>query len=145
MSNLIMLIMLFAAGALASCQPLVNARLAQKIGLVESSFISFLVGTVFLLAMTLLFGRGSLAQITQAPWWQLTGGLMGAFFVFTVILVVPKMGTGVVMAATIAAQLLMALVLDHFQVFGFRHIPVDLPRIIGAGLMLAGTWLIIRT
>lgn len=137
--------MLFGAGALASCQPLVNARLAQKIGLVESSFISFLVGTIFLLIMTLVFGRGSLANITQASWWQLTGGLMGAFFVFTVILVVPQMGTGTVMAATIAAQLLTALILDHFQVFGFRHIPIDLPRLVGAVLMLAGTWLIIRT
>lgn len=145
MPKIILLIMLFAAGALASCQPLVNARLAQKIGLVESSFISFLVGTIFLLAMTLIFGRGSLTNIIQVPWWQLTGGLMGSFFVFTVILVVPKMGTGAVMAATIAAQLIMALLLDHFQVFGFRHIPVDLSRIIGAVLMLAGTWLIIRT
>lgn len=137
--------MLLAAGALASCQPLINARLAQKVGLVESSLISFLVGTIFLLVMTLFFGRGSLANITQASWWQLTGGLMGAFFVFTVILVVPQMGTGTVMAATIAAQLLMALLLDHFQAFGFRHIPIDLTRLVGAVLMLLGTWLIIRT
>ncbi|MGQ9919859.1 MAG: DMT family transporter [Desulfobacca sp.] len=143
--KVLLLFMLLAAGAMASCQPLINARLAQKVGLVESSLISFLVGTIFLLVMTLFFGRGSLANITQASWWQLTGGLMGAFFVFTVILVVPQMGTGTVMAATIAAQLLAALILDHFQVFGFRHIPIDLPRLIGAVLMLAGTWLIIRT
>ncbi len=145
MSKLLFLLMLGIAGALASCQPLVNARLAQKIGLVESSFISFLVGSLFLLLMVLLFGQGSLARITQASWWQLTGGLMGAFFVFTVILVVPHMGAGAVMAATIAAQLLTALVLDHFQLFGFRHIPLDLSRLVGAGLMLAGTWLMIRT
>jgi transporter family-2 protein len=143
--KVLLLLMLLAAGAMASCQPLINARLAQKIGLVESAFVSFLVGTVFLLLMTLLFGRGSLWQIGQASWWQLTGGLLGAFFVFSTILIVPQLGTGVVMAATIAAQLLMALLLDHFQAFGFRHIPLDLPRLVGVALMLAGTWLIIRT
>ena len=143
--KVILLLMLLAAGAMASCQPLINARLAQKIGLVESAFISFLVGTIFLFIMTLLFGRGSLGQIGQASWWQLTGGLLGAFFVFSTILIVPQLGTGAVMAATIAAQLLAALILDHFQVFGFRHIPIDLPRLAGAVLMLLGTWLIIRT
>jgi transporter family-2 protein len=145
MTQMLYLLMLFVAGILASCQPLVNARLAQKIGLVESSLISFSVGTIFLLVMTLLFGRGSLGNITQAAWWQFTGGLMGAFFVFTVILVVPHLGTGAVMAATIAAQLLMALLLDHYQAFGFRHIPLTQPRLLGAALMLVGTWLIIRT
>ena len=69
---------------------------------------------------------------------------MGAFFVFTVILIVPRLGTGAVMAVTIAGQLLTALLLDHFQLFGFRGIPLDASRISGAVLMLLGTWLIIR-
>jgi bacterial/archaeal transporter family-2 protein len=135
---------MFVAGALVAVQPSVNARLAQKIGLVESSTVSFLVGTIFLLLLTLLFGQGSFRAFTQVSWWELTGGLMGAFFVFTVILIVPRLGTAAAMAVSIAGQLLTALILDQFQLFGFRAIPLDLTRVSGAVLMLLGTWLILR-
>ena len=144
MSKVILLMLMFVAGALVAFQPSVNARLAQKIGLLESSCISFLVGTTFLLLLAAFFGRGSFRALTQVSWWELTGGLMGAFYVFTVILIVPRLGTGAVMAVTIAGQLLTALLLDHFQLFGFRGIPLDAARISGAVIMLLGTWLIIR-
>lgn len=135
---------MFVAGALVAFQPSVNARLAQKVGLVESAWISFAVGTVFLLLMVLSFGQGSLRAITRVSWWELTGGLMGAFYVFTVIFFVPRLGTGAAMAVTIAGQMITALLLDHFQLFGFRGIPVDIFRVLGAGLILVGTWLMIR-
>ncbi len=125
-------------------QPSVNARLAQKIGLIESSTVSFLVGTTFLFLLSMVFGQGSFRALPQATWWELTGGLMGAFFVSAVILVVPRLGTGSVMAVAIAGQLLTALLLDQFQLFGFREIPITYSRISGAVLMLLGTWLIIR-
>ena len=144
MSKVILLMLMFVAGALVAFQPSVNARLAQKVGLLESACISFLVGTTFLLLLAPLFGRGSFRALTQVSWWELTGGLMGAFYVFTVILIVPRLGTGAVMAVTIAGQLLTALLLDHFQLFGFRGIPLDASRISGAVIMLLGTWLIIR-
>jgi transporter family-2 protein len=144
MSKFILLLIIFVSGVLVALQPSVNARLAQKIGLVESSTISFLVGTIALFLLALAFGQGSFRALTQVSWWELTGGLMGAFFVSAVILVVPRLGTGAVMAVAIAGQLLMALLLDQFQFFGFREIPINLSRVSGAVLMLLGTWLIVR-
>lgn len=135
---------MLGAGALVAIQPSVNARLAQKIGLVESSTVSFLVGTICLLLLAMVFGRGSFWNLTQVSWWELTGGLMGAFFVSMLILAVPRLGTGAVMAVAIAGQLLTAMLLDHFQLFGFRGIPLDASRISGVVLMLLGTWLIMR-
>jgi bacterial/archaeal transporter family-2 protein len=135
---------MFLAGALVALQPSVNARLAQKVGLIESSTISFVVGAAFLLSLALIFGRGSFRALPQVSWWELTGGLMGAFYVSTVILFVPQLGTAPAMAVTIAGQLLAALLLDQFQCFGFRGIPLDFTRASGAVLMLLGTWLIIR-
>ena len=58
MSKVILLMLMFVAGALVALQPSVNARLAQKIGLVESSCISFLVGTTFLLLLACIFRPG---------------------------------------------------------------------------------------
>jgi transporter family-2 protein len=145
MSKIILLILIFLAGVVVALQPSINARLAQKIGLLESSTISFLVGTIFLFLLTLVLGQGSFQALTRVTWWELTGGLLGAFFVYTVILIVPRLGTGAVMAVAIAGQLLTAILLDHFQLFGFRSIPLDVTRIAGVLLMLLGTWLIVRT
>jgi transporter family-2 protein len=145
MSKFSLLLIVFVSGVLVALQPSVNARLAQKIGLVESSTISFLVGTIALFLLAVTFGQGSFRALPQVSWWELTGGLMGAFFVSAVILVVPRLGTGGVMAVAIAGQLLMSLLLDHFQFFGFREIPITLSRLGGAALMLLGTWLIVRT
>ena len=135
---------MFAAGALGACQPSVNARLAQKVGFIESSTVSFLVGTVALLLLALIFGRGSFRALPAASWWELTGGLIGAFYVYIALLFVPRLGTAAAMAVTIAGQLLMALLLDQFRVFGLRGIPLDISRVAGTILMLLGTWLIIR-
>jgi transporter family-2 protein len=145
MSKFSLLLIVFVSGVLVALQPSVNARLAQKIGLVESSTVSFLVGTIALFLLALAFGQGSFRALSQVSWWELTGGLMGAFFVSAVILVVPRLGTGAVMAVAIAGQLLTALLLDQFQFFGFREIPITFTRIAGAGFMLLGTWLIVRS
>jgi len=144
MSNFFLLLAIFIAGAAATIQPPINARLAEKIGIVQAATISFLVGTLVLVLVSFSVGRGSFRGIVQAEWWELTGGLFGAFFVTLTILAVPKLGTGTVMAALIVAQLAAGLVFDHFGLFGMRQIPFDLGRVAGVVLLMVGVALIYR-
>jgi transporter family-2 protein len=144
MSNLFLLVAIFVAGAAATVQPPINARLAEKIGILHAATISFLVGTLILVVVSLSVGRGSFRGLVQVEWWQLTGGLFGAFFVALTILAVPKLGTGTVMAALIVSQLAAGLVFDHYGLFGMRQIPLDLSRIFGVLLLMAGVALIYR-
>ncbi|MRR37694.1 EamA-like transporter family protein, partial [bacterium] len=44
MSNLHLFLLMMFGGAVLALQPSINARLAQKVGILESSFISFAVG-----------------------------------------------------------------------------------------------------
>lgn len=144
MSNLVLLLTIFVAGVAATVQPPINARLAEKIGIIQAATVSFLIGTLILLALSLSIGRGSFKGLVQAEWWQLSGGLFGAFFVALTILAVPRLGTGTVMAALIVAQLLTGLVFDHFGLFGMRQISFDLSRVAGVILLMAGVALIFR-
>jgi len=125
-------------------QPSINARLAQKIGILESACISFAVGTLVLLLVVFISGRGSLKGIYSATWWELTGGILGALFVSLTILVVPRIGTAATMAAIIAAQLTTGLVLDHFGLFGFKVFPFDLKRLMGLAFLTLWAGLMIR-
>ncbi|WP_020674560.1 DMT family transporter [Geopsychrobacter electrodiphilus] len=144
MSNLFLLLAIFIGGAAATVQPPINARLAEKVGILEAATVSFLVGTLVLVLVSLSVGRGSFRGILQVEWWQLTGGLFGAFFVTLTILAVPKLGTGTVMAALIVAQLATGVVFDHFGLFGMRQIPFDLGRLAGVVLLMVGVALIYR-
>jgi transporter family-2 protein len=48
------------------------------------------------------------------------------------------------MAAIIAGQLTTAALLDHFGLFGLRHLPLTPLRLIGMLLLAAGATLIIK-
>jgi transporter family-2 protein len=144
MNSLFLMALMFCGGIAVALQPSVNARLAQKVGVVESAAVSFAVGTAALLLVVLWQGRGGLRHIGNASWWELTGGFMGAFFVTLTIFIVPRIGTASVMAAAITAQLVTGLVLDHYGLFGLKSVPFDLRRGAGVALLLLGAALVWR-
>jgi len=144
MSNYTLYLLMLFGGIAVAVQPSINARLARIAGVLESSCISFAVGTLALFVVVLLVGRGSMRGIAGASWWELTGGLLGAFFVTMTIFVVPRIGTAAAMAAIIAGQLATGVLMDHFGLLGGRHIPLDSIRVIGVVLLMAGGWLVFR-
>jgi transporter family-2 protein len=144
MNNYILYLLMLCGGIVVAVQPSINARLARIVGVLESSCISFAVGTIALFMMVLLVGRGSMRGIAGASWWELTGGLLGAFFVTMTIFVVPRIGTAATMAAIIAGQLATGVLMDHFGLLGGRQIPLDSSRMVGVALLMAGGWLVFR-
>lgn len=144
MNHLLLLSLMFCGGIAVAVQPSINIRLAQKTGVFESSCISFAVGTLLMIAVVLVAGKGTFRGIAQASWWELTGGLLGAFFVTLTIIAIPRIGTTAAMATVIAAQLTTGVLLDHFGLFGFRTIPLDGKRAVGVVLLMAGAALIVR-
>ena len=99
MTNYLLFIIMFFGGMTVALQPSINARLAQRVGILESACISFAVGTLVLLLVVLMSGRGTVKGIYGADWWEFTGGVLGAAFVSLTILVVPRIGTAAAMAA----------------------------------------------
>jgi transporter family-2 protein len=82
--------------------------------------------------------------IAAATWWELTGGLLGAFFVTLTIITVPRIGTVAVMAGVIAGQLATGVILDHYGMFGFKQVPMEPKRLLGIVLLSAGAALVLR-
>ena len=144
MSNLVLMLLIVGGGVAVAIQPSINARLAEKTGFLEAATISFAVGTLALLMISLLSGQGTFRRVVEVPWWQLSGGFFGAFFVTMTIVGVPRIGTAAVLALTIVSQLAAGLVMDHYGVFGMRGIPLDGKRIVGVALLLVGVFLICK-
>lgn len=144
MPNLLLVLMMACGGIAVAAQPSINARLAQRVGSYESSLISFAIGTLGMLAVVLVAGRGNLRGLYTAQWWELTGGLLGAFFVTMTIIAVPKLGTTAVMTMIIAGQLITGVLLDHYGAFGLRQIAVTPLRGLGIALLCLGAALVVR-
>ena len=123
------------AGALMSVQAGVNGALGKKVGSIEGAFISFAVGTLALLLLTIFMGKGNILSAFSVPKWQLTGGLLGAVYVFAMVLVVPKIGVGSALIAAIAGQMLMSTLIDHFDVFGGKQVLIDWKRVVALILL----------
>lgn len=144
MSNFLLIVLMVAGGVAVALQPSINARLAEKTGFLEAATISFAVGTAILLVTSLLMSDGSLRRAGEAQWWQLSGGLFGAFFVTMTIVGVPRIGTTAVLALTILSQLAAGVVMDHYGLFGMREIPFDMRRGVGILLLLVGVYLVCK-
>lgn len=147
MGFLILLAVAFAAGCGLSLQAGVNGRLGAESGQpVWAALASFLIGTVFLLPFTLLPRNGwpPIEQLGAIRWWAWTGGLIGAAYVLSTVVIAPRLGATVFFAIVIAGQIVMALMLDHFGWLGFPRHPLNAMRLLGAALMIAGVFLVRR-
>lgn len=133
--------MLALAGIAVAFQAGVNGALGKQIGTIEASFTSFAVGTIFIFIAMIIFGKGNVLLIKNVPLWQLTGGILGAIYVMTSVLMVPKIGIGGVLMLLIIAQLSTSAVIDHFGIFTGVSIPINWKKLLAMGLMFSALWL----
>jgi transporter family-2 protein len=137
----------FVAGTAITVQFAVNAELRKAVGgPVSASALSFLVGTLVLFAAVAITRQmpTSLAFLSGAPWWAWAGGFLGAFFVFSSVVLTPRLGAAATFGFIIAGQMLTSIVLDQF---GFLHLPVQPAtalRLVGAALVVSGAYLVLR-
>jgi transporter family-2 protein len=133
------------AGAMLPIQFGINAQLAGWLGSsVRATLVSFAVGTLVLLAVTLAAFRDlpSGGKLADAPWWVWIGGLLGAFYVLGSVVTAPKLGAVTLVALILAGQTASSLLADHFGWVGFKEQPVTLGRLAGVGLVAAGVALV---
>jgi bacterial/archaeal transporter family-2 protein len=134
-----------AVGGLIALQPAINSGLGRATGSLPAALVSFAIGTAALVVLVALSGQ--LADVRFAldvkPVYLL-GGLLGAAYVFTSLVVVREVGAGGVVAATITGQLTFSVVIDRLGILGLDQEPISFERVLGVALLLAGTYLVVR-
>jgi transporter family-2 protein len=133
------------AGGLIALQAPINSMLGRSIGTFAAASFSFAIGTVALMAITVLVGGGfgDLGEVRHLGWYYLIGGLLGAVYVTTALVAVRTLGAGGVTAATISGQLTMSIVADRLGVLGLDERALTAPRLVGVALLAAGTYLVV--
>lgn len=140
-------VLAFMAGLLLTVQVGLNAALRNAFGNPGTAALAnFVVGTVGLFVY-LLIARAewpSRAAMGGAPAWAWLGGLLGAFYVASSVVVGPRLGAAALLALTVFGQLVASLVVDNYGWLGFPQHPLTLARVAGVALLLAGVILIVR-
>jgi len=133
-------------GGLIALQAPINSQLGKAVGSWQAATVSFAIGTALLVVIVLVAGGGfgEIGQARHLSWYYLTGGILGAAYVTTVLVTVRSLGAGGVVAATIAGQLSMAVVVDQLGILGVTKQPITAARVAGIVLLGIGTFLVVR-
>ncbi|MCU1648633.1 MAG: family transporter [Nocardia sp.] len=133
-------------GAGVAVQARVNGVLGERLhDGVAAAVISFGVGLLLVGVGCVCSGRLRAGvgrawvalRAGELRWWQLLGGLCGAFFVACQGLTVAAIGVTAFTVAVVAGQLTSSLVVDRLGLGPRGRTPVTLLRSVGAGLALA--------
>lgn len=142
--GLFMILFTLIGGITLSAQSSINGTFSQKAGTIETTFLTFLTGTMFLTIFILFFGNGNLLGILEAPKWQLSAAFLGTMYLLLTVMAVPHIGVIATSIAGIAGQLVIGVIIDHFGWFNSLVIELDIKRIFALFFMFISLYFIYK-
>ena len=130
------------SGALMSIQGVFNTEVTKQTSLwVSTGWVQLSAFAVCVLAW-LFTGRESVAALWQVDnKYILLGGVIGAFITITVIQSMGALGPAKAVMLIVAAQLIVAYLIEVFGIFGVEKTGLDWMKLLGTGLFLAGIFI----
>lgn len=129
------------------CQPMqggVNARLGQAS---NSSFfsgaISNFIGAIIMFIIAFFFSKElpSLPKFLENPWWIWTGGLFSVVIIVSTLVLPSKMSYMAFFSTFMTGQIVMAMLIDRFALFGGHTVAISPSRVIGLICLVVGVYL----
>lgn len=138
------MLLVVAVGMGIAAQTQFAGTLGERIGVMESVFIIHLGGLLVAAVYLILARGGNLAAWRAAPWYALSGGIIGVLIVGGYSYAIPRIGLAPAITLGIASQLILSAALSHYGVLGALQQPVTPARLVGIAVLLLGTWLVVR-
>ncbi|MBD0383687.1 DMT family transporter [Paenibacillus sedimenti] len=126
------------AGAFIAVQGVLNTKLSEKAGFWLTNTIVHASGFVVSLILFALLRDGSLSQLQNVNKGYMLGGVFGVVIVFSVMKGIGQLGPAYSIAILLVAQLIFALVIDTFGLFGAPAVPLAWNKLVGALIIVAG-------
>ncbi|MCL6416800.1 DMT family transporter [Aestuariirhabdus sp. Z084] len=141
----LLIVVALIGGAAVSLQGQFMGQLDRQIGTAESVFITYASGALVALLMIVAMKGGQLVNgIGNAPWYAYTSGLLGLVIVASLGFTIPRMGMTKAFTLILAAQFLLAALIDHYGLFGSTVRSFDWKQLSGIGLIITGVAVLIR-
>lgn len=133
------LLIAILSGALMSVQGVFNTQVTKQSGIwVANAFVQ-LTALLVCLAVWLFSDRASFASLLKVePKYMLLGGAIGTFITYTVIKSMEQLGPARSVMFIVVSQLIIAYVIEIFGLFGVEKQPLEMKKLLGAGVMIVG-------
>lgn len=141
----IMLLVVIFGGAVLCAQSSINGRLGSEVGVLESSWLTFVMGTLISFLIAFFFEPQYSLNLFTAPRWQLTGAFFGVTYMLIVVFAMPRLGAAATTVAVISGQLVMSLLIDNFGWFNNAVITMDGSRVAALVLLAIALFFIYKS
>ncbi|HUJ09060.1 MAG TPA: DMT family transporter [Verrucomicrobiae bacterium] len=140
------LVTAFLMGVILSVYLPMNSSASRYLGSsIAASFSFFVVATATCLCILLVSGQQQcLTKLKTVPPYLHIAGIISAFFIIGTTFLVPKIGARTFFILLVSGQILMAIVISHFGLLESPQDPVNLKKLAGALLVIAGAVLSVR-
>ncbi len=127
------------SGALMSVQGVFNTQVTKSSGIwAANAFVQFTALLVCLIAW-FFFERSSFMDVLRVePKYMLLGGVMGAGITYTVIKGMAMLGPAKAVMVIVVAQLIVAYLIELFGLFGVEKQPLEIRKVAGMVIAIAG-------
>ena len=129
------------AGAAMSIQGVMNTRLGEHIGTMETNAFVQCVAAVLSLLVLVFWRTGSFAALGAAPKYCWFGGVLALAITVTVMLGMGRLGPTLAVATILIAQLATAAAIDAFGIMGTEKLAFGWSKWAGLVLMTGGVLL----
>ena len=128
------------AGAGIPLIGVLNSGVARGVGNpYTATGIMFAIAMAVALGFSLpIYGLPTTAQLGSAPPVSYAAGLLIGFYALSATIVIPRFGAASFVAFILIAQLLTSAVVDEFGLFSMAKRPIDMTRLIGLTVIVAG-------
>ena len=131
-------------GASVGIQSTIVGAMGQRIGPIAGSLVVHASGLILSAAFLLFRGGEKIKNWTSLPWYMLVSGVFGLILYMCISVTLPRLGSTMMITLIIVGQLLAGVIVDHFGFFNLPVHPLNLYRLAGVVLLLAGGYLIGR-
>ncbi len=137
--------LILVAGAMQALGNSMNSQLKNSLtNPWLASLVSFALIVAFFIAAAAVMPRPmpTAQGIAAMPWWAPLGGLVGGVAVVMGLMFVGTVGAGPFNGLVITANILASLAIDHWGLLNMPVHAINLWRVVGGVLMVAGVALI---
>jgi bacterial/archaeal transporter family-2 protein len=142
-ATLLLILIAAAAGVAVALQGQFMASMDRTAGTATSVLITYGVGA--LLALSIWLTRRPPADVARnVPIYSWFAGVLGLVIVGGVGYAAPRLGLSRTLVITIAAQVIAALIIEHFGFFDALPRRFAMERAFGMLLLIGGVWLVLK-
>jgi bacterial/archaeal transporter family-2 protein len=140
---LMLILIAIIAGVAVALQGQFMGAMNRMTGTATSVLITYGVGSLLAVAFWVM-NRAPLAGVRQIPWYTWSAGGLGIVIVGGIGFAAPRLGLSRTIILAVAAQVITALLVEHFGLFTAAQRSIDVTRLLGVLLTVGGAWLVFR-